>query len=454
MASPAYRKLQARSPAVAGRGIGESSGEGLGNLHKRTGYRLPAASRRLIYALAFNTASITALWWVGAYPLSWYPAHPRLYVATMCFLLLLMPQVVLTVLNWLQARRGIAELGIVGILDKTELANVTAQRMAMEDELKDSRPYIDVMHHQIGDSLAESEREVLEVIKQIGILNEKSVKQKEHIAESIRSGKELAETTHLRVENNKEIIAAIEMQLEAQNQEFRSNFQRIQALGNGIGTLTSLIKVITSIAQQTNLLALNAEIEAARAGSAGRGFTVVATEVRKLAVLSTKAASEISTTIQSTCRNVDEEMAAAQESLKQHEASRAMSQLVHDLGEMQSDFSRNSELLLEVITQVDANYEESVNRLSQALGHIQFQDVMRQRMEHVQEALVEMRDHMQYLKEKPCDPAWDGAIDVTFKAMLADHLQRYRMASQTVTHLAVAGGKSNAESHRPSIELF
>jgi len=43
-----------------------------------------------------------------------------------------------------------------------------------------------------------------------------------------------------------------------------------------------------------------------------------------------------------------------------------------------------------VISGVDASYQESVNRLSKALGHIQFQDVMRQRLEHVQEALREM----------------------------------------------------------------
>ena len=429
-------------------------GKGEEELHKRTGHRLPAAFKRLFYGLALNTASITALWRVGAYPLSWYPAHPRLYVATMCLLLVLMPQIVLTLFNWLQARKGIAALGIVGKLSERELAHVEVRRVAMSGELKDSKPYIDVMHSQIGDSLAESEHEVIEVIEQIGLLNAKANEQRKHIAESIRSGKELTETTHLRVENNKQIIAAIDMQLEAQTDDFRSNFERIQGLSREVSALTPLIKVITSIAQQTNLLALNAEIEAARAGNAGRGFAVVAYEVRKLAVLSTKAASDISQKINSTCRKVDEEMASAGESLKQHEASSAMTHLVTDLGEMQVEFAHNSQLLLDVIHEVDENYEESVDRLTQALGHIQFQDVMRQRMEHVQEALVEMRDHLQSLSGNLADIGWQGKFDRGFQQMLEAHKSRYRMASQTTTHLNVAGGKDNQDHSRPSIELF
>jgi methyl-accepting chemotaxis protein len=310
------------------------------------------------------------------------------------------------------------------------------------------------MREQIGDSLAESEREVLKVIEQIGLLIAQSNEQRANIARSIQSGKDLSESTNLRVESNRQIIAAIEMQLQEQTSEFKSNFERIENLANEVRALTPLIKIITSIAQQTSLLALNAEIEAARAGNAGRGFAVVAFEVRKLSVLTTKAAADIAEKINATCKKVDGEMAEAQASLEQHESDEAMSRLIMDLGEMQKDFSKNGNLLLEVITEVDANFEQSVNRLSQALGHIQFQDVMRQRMEHVQEALGEMRDHLLHLSGKLASFTWEGELEQTFKQILAAHLNRYRMASQTRTHHAVAGGQSNTDHSRPAIELF
>ncbi len=181
---------------------------------------------------------------------------------------------------------------------------------------------------------------------------------------------------------------------------------------------------------------------------------MVAYEVRKLAVLSTKAAADIAGKMNSTCDKVNLEMADARASLAEHESSAAMSHMVGDLGEMQQEFLKDSELLLKVITEVDANYEESVNRLSQALGQIQFQDVMRQRMEHVQEALAEMHEHMQYMSEMTLSFVWQGKFKPTFKELLAAHLDRYRMASQTLTRQAVAGGGSGKDHSRPAIELF
>jgi methyl-accepting chemotaxis protein len=72
-----------------------------------------------------------------------------------------------------------------------------------------------------------------------------------------------------------------------------STNQTVSKLGDSSAEIGNVVKVITSIAEQTNLLALNATIEAARAGEAGKGFAVVASEVKDLAQETAKATEDI-----------------------------------------------------------------------------------------------------------------------------------------------------------------
>jgi hypothetical protein len=109
---------------------------------------------------------------------------------------------------------------------------------------------------------------------------------------------------------------------------------------------------------------------------------------------------------------------------------------------------------LDVISNVEAGHREGVEHQLAAMGHIQFQGVMRQRMEHMQETMVQMRNHLIQLTETLNKPGWDGLFDTNFMTQLESHLNNYRMASQTETHLAVAGGTSKSDTGGPAIDLF
>jgi len=177
-----------------------------------------------------------------------------------------------------------------------------------------------------------------------------------------------------------------------------STAKRVEALGKSSDQIGRIVNVINDIADQTNLLALNAAIEAARAGEQGRGFAVVADEVRKLAERTSSATKEIAQMIQTLQNETQVAVTAMEEGRKRVDEG---VQTTAQAGDSLKEIIGTSENVGSVITQIATAASQQSSATEQ----------INQNMESIAQLVKESADGAQQ-SAKACHDLSELALDL------------------------------------------
>ncbi|MDV7103836.1 PAS domain-containing methyl-accepting chemotaxis protein [Vibrio sp. TH_r3] len=257
------------------------------------------------------------------------------------------------------------------IMKKAELRAVTARASETSDELVQSAVEEEKTSQLINDELVEQ-----------GIATEAMGQSAIELLHSIdqvaKQAKQSAEFAHL-AQNEAEIgnitIGEAVSSVNLLCERLADSKQSIAQLYKDVNGIEVILEIIESIAEQTNLLALNAAIEAARAGEHGRGFAVVADEVRALSGKTRASVEEIKakiemlqSTVQQTGQLMEEGITASEVSVEKSENSQqAFQAIVEDLAAIDRQSTETSKIITEQV-KVTQGTTEHVTRMKAAIN--------------------------------------------------------------------------------------
>ncbi len=328
------------------------------------------------------------------------------------------------------------------IEEKEILLRIEHMIASMTTFLKKSTILVPVLTGQLGEVINQTETAALEIGSHFMDIVERAESQAKKAKEAVEcfTAQDGANTGAL--ELGKRTIHDAMQNMQKVMDEIKGSVDNIQVIVHDMADIQDLVKEVAYIADQTRLLSFNAAIEAARAGENGKGFAVVAGEVGKLSERSNTTARTIRTKMQKIESDIGRVYSETTESVSRS------SDLARDVQEKSSKTMEeiNGAISTVNISLTDLTHEAAqlASDIGSIIMNMQFQDITRQRIEHVVEPLLKLKEDTETALEKFIK--FDEALSESQKGVDAQWLEKlYTMESERDVLRSMLKADSSAE---------